>query len=133
MMDGQNQWACLARQTPSALPRPTRMGVPVAQTTAATAVDERLLAATKTCDDAGAVYLDVQPVGVEVGCVGAPWLDLLSLASPGCPAGPLGQLRRVGLPDNSLGLACCTGLPLRSRLGEPFGRDQGESGQQAPK
>ena len=92
-----------------------------------------LLSATKTCDDAGAVYLDVQPVGVEVGCVGAPWLDLLSLASPGCPAGPLGQLRRVGLPDNSLGLACCTGLPLRSRLGEPFGRDQGESGQQAPK
>ena len=48
------------------------MGIPVARTTAANPVTMERLAATKACDDAGAVYLDVQPVGVEVGCVGAP-------------------------------------------------------------
>jgi hypothetical protein len=130
MMDGQQDWVCLGPpvllRSPQASENghsggPDHCGKPVADGTSS---------AAEACHDSGAVHLDVQPIGIQVSRVGAPRLDLLDLASPGCPAGPLGQLGRVGLPDEGLRLARRTGLPVRSRLGEPSGRDQGESGQE---
>ena len=72
MMDGQQHWVCLGPpvllRSPQASENkhsggPDHCGKPGADGTSS---------ASEARHDAGAVHLDVQPIGVEVGRVGAP-------------------------------------------------------------
>jgi hypothetical protein len=86
------------------------------------------LPATETRDDAGAVDLDVQPVGVEVRRVSAAGLDLADLTGTCGPAGPVSKLQGVWLSHEGLSLIGRTRLPGRS--GGRLGRAAGGSNEQ---
>jgi hypothetical protein len=82
------------------------------------------LPAAEACHDAGAVHLDIQPVGVEIRCVGAAGLDLADLTGTCGPAGPVSKLQGIWLSHEGSSLIGRTRLLGRSggRLGRAAGR-----------
>ena len=103
MIEGQQEWVCLGPPMLLRSPRASKNGHSGGPDHCGKPVADGTSSAAEARHDAGAVHLDVQPIGIEVRRVGTPRLDLLDLTGTGGPPGFFGQLGRVGLPDDPTG------------------------------
>jgi hypothetical protein len=72
MIEGQQHWVCLGPPVLLLSPRASKNGHSGGPDHCGEPGADGTSSAAEACHDSGAVHLDVQPIGIQVGRVGAP-------------------------------------------------------------